>query len=85
MERSPMLMKQRTNSKNSHATKRNLCLINTIPIKIPIQFFIDLEETILNFIWMWIIRESGEEGRCGRLREGEGREAVVGMYYMKEE
>jgi hypothetical protein len=57
MKRSPTLMDQRINIGKMAILSKVMYRFNTIPIKISIQFFIDLERTILNFIEFLISKE----------------------------
>jgi hypothetical protein len=51
MERSPMLSIGRINTVKMAILSKAVYKFNTISIKIPTQFFKDMERTILNFTW----------------------------------
>jgi hypothetical protein len=51
MESSPMLWNGRINMVKMALLQKEIYIFNAVPIKIPIQFFIDMERTIFNFIW----------------------------------
>jgi len=51
MERSPMLMDDRINIVKISILPKAVYRFNTIPIKITIQFFIQLERAICKLIW----------------------------------